>query len=117
MQPPPAKWEHLQSDLGEWKHPVDGTKHKFVIFQDQGTRLGQLAYLFKVENAEMATGDLLYQKYLDHWEQRFGRPKLLEVDPEGAWMATALRERLQGRGSGLSRSRARLTGRSETSSG
>ena len=45
----------------------------------------------------MATGDLLYQTYLDHWGQRFGRPKLLEVDPEGAWMATTLRERLQAR--------------------
>ena len=89
FETPPEKFEICESDFGEWKHPVTGKATKFQINADVRTKLrcGQVA--FDQEGPRNINSEEAWNMYLRSWYQYFGRPKILRVDPDGAWKANA----------------------------
>ena len=94
----PEEWAVIQADLAEWKHPITGKYRKFLFFQDQGCRLLKAACLFEMGGRRNITSKELYEIYLEHWEQCYGRPKIIKVDAEGAWRSQENREKLESTG-------------------
>ncbi len=89
----PPKWKSLESDLGEWDHPISKKKMKFVIKIDEGCRLrvGRIMFLKEgVDKHRNVTAQELKKFYLEAWQPYFGKPETLRVDPEGAWMSKEL---------------------------
>ncbi|CAK0802961.1 unnamed protein product [Prorocentrum cordatum] len=94
------KWAVLQSDLAEWECPVTHEKFKLVLYLDMGSRLGVGHMLFKMEKSRNATAeDLKNSVWIwSRWISYFGRPRVFQVDPEGAWMSNVIRENLESSG-------------------
>eukprot|EP00959_Pyramimonas_sp_CCMP1952_P258386 5401008-Pyramimonas_sp.AAC.1 len=63
-----------------------------------GSRLGVGHTLFKMVKSRNATAEDLKDSLWSRWIGYFGRPRVLQVDPEGAWMSNAIRENLEGSG-------------------
>ncbi|CAK0788366.1 unnamed protein product [Prorocentrum cordatum] len=94
----PKKWAVLQSDLAEWEDPCTHEKFKIALYLDMGSRLGVGHTLFKMVKSRNATAEDLKDSIWSRWIGYFGRPRVLQVDPEGAWMSNAIRENLEGSG-------------------
>ncbi|CAK0818505.1 unnamed protein product, partial [Prorocentrum cordatum] len=94
----PKKWAVLQSDLAEWENPCSNEKFKLALYLDQGSRLGVGHVLFKMVKSKNATAEELKDSIWSRWIAYFGRPRVFQVDPEGAWMSKVIRENLESSG-------------------
>ncbi|CAK0848912.1 unnamed protein product [Prorocentrum cordatum] len=94
----PKKWAVLQSDLAEWEDPCSHEKFKLVLYLDQGSKLGVGHVLFKMVKSKNATAEELKDSIWSRWISYFGRPRIFQVDPEGAWMSKTIRENMESSG-------------------
>ncbi|CAK0808853.1 unnamed protein product, partial [Prorocentrum cordatum] len=94
----PKKWAVLQSDLAEWEDPCSHEKYKLALYLDQGSKLGVGHVLFRMVKSKNATAEELKDSIWSRWIAYFGRPRIFQVDPEGAWMSKITRENLESSG-------------------
>ena len=98
FEPPPQKMEICESDFGEWKHPVTNDVTKFQLNVDVATKLrcGQVA--FEQQGPRNINSEEAWRMYLHSWHQLFGHPRVLRVDPDGAWKANTNLRRVESEG-------------------
>jgi hypothetical protein len=84
----PKKWQVVQTDVADWRHPEHDTNHKFVIFVDEGTRY-RTGQILPGKGAPFAD---LKKAFDAHWIQHHGKPEILRFDPCGAWRSKAAEE-------------------------
>ena len=87
FEPPPQKYEICESDFGEWEHQTTGITAKFQVNVDIKTKLRCGGVAFEQEAPRNINSEDAWELYLRSWHQYFGHPKVLRVDPDGAWKA------------------------------
>ena len=80
----PRKWERIQVDTGDWDHPIHRTKHRFVLFVDEGSKF-RAGQVYKGAPRKMGSWENLKTSYEQLWLPVHGTPALLRVDPAGPW--------------------------------
>ena len=101
FEQPPDIFEVCESDFGEWKHPVTEVTTKFQINVDVRTKLRCGHVAFEQTGPRNISSDEAWDMYLRSWYQFFGHPKVLRVDPDGAWKANKNLERIENEGTFL----------------
>ena len=83
-----AKWEVLETDVATWVHPDGQRKANFMLFVDTGSRFmaGRVIHEKKTPGV---TWEEMRQAFEEVWMAMFGKPKVLRVDPAGAWRSNA----------------------------
>ena len=80
----PRKWERIQVDAGDWTHPVSGTKFRFVLFIDEGSRF-RTGQVLAGDPREAGNWEDIQKAYEQVWLANHGAPAVVRVDPAGAW--------------------------------
>ena len=80
----PRKWERLQIDTADWDHPLHKTKHRFVMFVDEGSKY-RAGMIFKGNARKAGSWEDLKLAYEQIWLSHHGNPAVVRVDPAGPW--------------------------------
>ena len=80
----PPRWHTISADIGHWAHPRTGEHVQFMIIIDEGSRFRTARILSRGSKQQPSAATCL--NYLrEGWNQIFGRPDVLRLDPAGAF--------------------------------
>ena len=82
----PRKWERIQTDTGDWEHPVRHHKFRFAMIVDEGSRFRAGKVLSGPPIKKAGSWDDLRGVYEQVWLPAHGTPAAVRVDPAGPWL-------------------------------
>ena len=91
FEPLPPKLATISADVGHWTHPHTSEVVQFMIVIDEGSRYRVARVLTQGARQAPKAQDCIH--YLQEgWVQYFGHPRVLRLDPAGAFRSAALEE-------------------------
>ena len=89
LEPLPPKLSTISADIGHWRHPRTGEHVQFMLIIDETSRFRTAKVLTRgLKQSPSAAACLQYLQ--EGWCEYFGAPRVLRLDPAGAFRSQAV---------------------------
>ena len=89
LEPLPPKLSTISADIGHWRHPTSGEHVQFMLIIDEASRFRVAKVLTRgLKQSPSAATCLQYLQ--EGWCEYFGAPRVLRLDPAGAFRSQAV---------------------------
>ena len=91
LEPQPPKFDTISSDVGHMVHPHTGEHFQFLVVVDEGSRFKVSRVVLKGKQKHLSAAQFI-TTLKEAWCSYFGTPRVLRLDPDGAFRSRELSE-------------------------
>ena len=91
LEPQPPKFDTISSDVGHMVHPHTGEHFQFLVVVDEGSRFKVSRVVLKGKKKHLSAAQFI-TTLKEAWCSYFGTPRVLRLDPDGAFRSRELSE-------------------------
>ena len=91
LEPQPPKFDTVAADVGHLVRPHSGEKFQFLVMIDEGSRFKVSRVILKGKKQHVSAAQFI-TTFKEAWCSYFGTPRVLRLDPDGAFRSKELGE-------------------------